>query len=352
MTPPRQLHARRRLLAIAGAVLLGLALLSLLHGPANLSPARVASALLGPLAPAAWQAAAEPADAMVVLHLRLPRLLLGLFVGAALGVSGALLQGLFRNPLADPGLLGVTAGGAVGVLGVLVVLPVAWTAGTLGPWLLPIAALLGAAGTLLLVQALAGRGGRAHPGYLLLTGLAVNAFLAAIVGFLLHRSSAEALRRFTYWTLGSLAEADRATVLAGLPFLVLGLLLAPRLARALNALALGEAEAFHLGHDVRRLQRALVALAALLAGTSVALAGSIGFVGLVAPHLVRLAAGPDHRFLLPASALLGAALVTTADLAGRTLAAPAELPIGIFTALLGAPFFLALLRHRRQVDLP
>lgn len=329
-----------------------LAVASLLQGPAALSPARVGAVLLGPFAPAALATSAEPTDAVVVLQLRLPRLLVGLVVGAALGVAGALLQGLFRNPLADPGLLGVTSGGAFGVLLTLVVLPPALAHPALAPWLLPAAALAGAAGTLLLVQALAGRGGRAHPGYLLLTGLAVNAFLGAGIGFLLHRTSADALRRFTHWTLGSLAEADRAALLAGLPLVVLGLVLALRLAHALNALALGESEAFHLGHDVTRLQRRLIGLSALLAGTSVALAGSVGFIGLVAPHLVRLAAGPNHRFLLPASALMGALLVTAADLVGRLLASPAELPLGIFTALLGAPFFLALLRHRRRLDLP
>jgi len=343
---------RKRFVMAALLVLAALAIGSLLQGPTELPPLRIVTALLGPLAPAGWAEAAEPTDALVVLHLRLPRLLAGLAVGAALGVAGALLQGLFRNPLADPGLLGVTSGGAFGVLLVLVVLPPALAHPAIAPWLLPLAALAGAAGTLILVQALAGRGGRAHPGYLLLTGLAVNAFLAAGVGFLLHRTSADALRRFTHWTLGSLAEADRNTLLAGLPLILLGLVLARRLAHPLNALALGESEAFHLGHDVTRLQRRLVGLSALLAGTSVALAGSVGFIGLVAPHLVRLAAGPDHRFLLTASALVGAVLVITADLIGRLWAAPAELPLGIFTALLGAPFFLALLRHRRRLDLP
>lgn len=296
-----------------------------------------------------WRCLAPVSEAeiSVVWQLRLPRLLLGMLLGAALATAGAVLQGLFRNPLADPGLVGVSAGAALGA--VLAVVLGAWLAlPWLQPWLLPLAALGGGFAAVWLVYRIARVDGRTHLATLLLAGIALNAISGAGVGFLIYLATDEQLRRFTFWTLGSLHNATWLKV--GISaFAVLPVLLwLPRHARELNAMLLGETEAWHLGVNVQHLKRVLVLSCALLVGASVAAAGMIGFVGLVVPHVMRLLFGPDHRIVLPASALGGAFLMVLADWAARTLNAPSEIPVGILTALIGAPFFLFLLLRQRR----
>ncbi|QFU14876.1 FecCD family ABC transporter permease [Microvirga thermotolerans] len=325
-------------LAASGIAALGL-------GATGIPAARALSIL----AEAATGRAASGGDALIVLQVRLPRLLLGLLVGAALASSGALMQGLFRNPLADPGLVGVSAGAALAAAATIV-LGDALLAPLVGP--LPFAALpLGAfAGGLLTTLALyriATRGGRTSMATLLLAGVAFGALSGAVMGLLSYVSDDRQLRDLAFWSLGSLSGATWTKVAAAAALILPGLLLVPALSRGLNALALGEAEAYHLGVPVQRVKAAAVLTVAVAVGTSVACAGMIGFVGIVVPHVLRLLAGPDHRMLLPASALAGAALLVAADTVARTLAAPAELPIGILTALIGAPFFLWLLLRRR-----
>jgi iron complex transport system permease protein len=284
--------------------------------------------------------------AHVLWDLRLPRALLAALVGAALGLAGALTQGLFRNPLADPGLLGVTSGAVCAAALVLTVfaaaaggVPAAWR-----PWVLPISAFVGALAVCWVLASVARWLTPGSVAGLLLTGLALNALTMAVVGLCSYVADDEQLRSLTFWTLGSLAGATWAVVAVLAVALAAALLHARRLAQALNALALGEATAGHVGVDVARLRRRLIVVVALLSALAVAWCGLIGFIGLMAPHLVRGVAGADQRAVLPLAALAGAVLLVLADTAARTVAIPAELPVGILTALIGAPAFLLLLR--------
>jgi iron complex transport system permease protein len=284
----------------------------------------------------------------VVLNIRLPRTLLVLLVGAALALSGAIMQGLFRNPLADPGLVGVSAGaalaaGATIVLGDLYLAPFI---GKLPFALLPFGAFVGGLVSTLLLYGIATRQGRTSIATMLLAGVALGALAGSLSGFLAYLSDDRQLRDLTFWSLGSFSGASWGKVMVVAPIILPLLVTAPFLARGLNGLALGEAEAFHLGLSVQRIKAAAILLVALAVGASVAAAGVIGFVGIVVPHLVRLMLGANHRVLLPLSAMGGAILLLGADILARTLVAPAELPIGILTAALGAPFFLWLLLRR------
>ncbi len=332
------------------ALMLSVALLSIAIGPVSIPIADVLRTL-GMLA-GLPMAEVLPQHEAVILSIRLPRTLLGLLVGAGLAVAGAAMQGLFRNPLADPSLIGVSAGAALAAVSVIVLggHGLAFLTQALGPFSLPIAAFIGGLFTTLLVYRLASRDGRTSVTTLLLAGIAINALAGAGTGLLTYLADDQQLRTLTFWSMGSLGGATWPTVGSAALLIALPLLVLPLLARTLNALLLGEAEAGHLGIAVQRMQPLIVALAALAVGAAVAVSGIIGFVGLVVPHLLRLALGPDHRLLLPGAALLGGSLLLLADLLARTLVAPAELPIGILTALIGGPFFLALLlRWQRRV---
>jgi iron complex transport system permease protein len=285
--------------------------------------------------------------AHVLWQLRLPRALLACGVGAALGLAGALAQGLFRNPMADPGLLGVTSGAVCAVALLLTVfaaaasgLPMAWR-----PWVLPLAAFCGALAVCFALERIARWLTPGSVAGLLLTGLALNALTMAVVGLCTYVATDEQLRSLTFWTLGSLAGASWAVVGVIGSALVLALWQGARLAQALNALALGEAAAAHVGVDVASLRTRLIVVVALLCALAVAWCGLIGFIGLMAPHLVRGVAGADQRAVLPLAALAGALLLLLADTAARLVVIPAELPVGILTALIGAPAFLMLLRR-------
>lgn len=287
--------------------------------------------------------------AIVFTHIRLPRLLLGVAAGAGLGVAGALMQGLFRNPLADPGLIGVSSGAALAA-GMAIVLGAQFWPELprgLGSWPLVLAAFAGGLAVTALIYLLAQTGGGTHVALMLLAGVAVNALAGAGIGYLSYVASDEQLRSLQFWLLGSLGGARWGTVLPVLAVTAAVLALGLAVARALNALALGEAQAVLLGVDVERLKRLCILATALVVGAVTASTGIVGFIGLVAPHMVRLAFGPDHRLVVPGAALLGAVLVVLADSLARTMAAPAELPLGVLTATLGAPFFLVLLRGMR-----
>lgn len=285
---------------------------------------------------------------MILGQIRLPRTLLGLAVGAVLALSGVAMQGLFRNPLADPGLVGVAAGAAVGAA--VAIVGGAWFGGmpdAFAPYLLSFCAFVGGLGVTALVYRLGRRDGQTNVATMLLAGVAMTALGGAVVGLFSYLADDATLRTLTFWNLGSLNGASYERLW---PLLLVTAAVAvwlPRRAKALNALLLGESEARHLGVDVERLKRELVFCTALGVGAAVAAAGLIGFIGLVVPHLVRLLAGPDHRVVLPASLLAGGVLMLFADLAARLLLAPAELPIGIVTAFIGAPFFLFLLMRGR-----
>jgi iron complex transport system permease protein len=316
-------------------------------GPIALAPGRVVAALGAGLG---LPVAVDARDLAVVLVLRLPRTLMAALVGAVLGGAGAVMQGLFRNPLADPGLIGVSAGGAVGAVAIIVlgagVLPA-----PLRPYATTLAAFAGALAITAMVQRIATVEGRVLIATMLLAGIVLNALAGAVTSAFIFAADDLQLRDIMFWTMGSCAGASwqRLALVAGaaLPLALAG----PWLARALNALILGEREAVTLGIAIERTKRLAVVLVALAVGAAVAATGTIGFIGIVAPHLVRLARGADHVWVLPAAGLTGAALLVAADAAARTVLAPSELPIGLVTALLGGPFFLALvIRQRLQVD--
>lgn len=295
-----------------------------------------------------------PVDAQqetILLVIRLPRILLGVLVGAVLSMAGASIQGLFRNPLADPGLIGISSGASLMAV-VMIVLQVKLFTGLSalsGLYALSLAAFAGAVSATLLVYFLSRQGGRTIVSTMLLVGIAVNVLCEACRGLLVYMADDAQLRAISFWSLGSLGGATREVLQVAGPFLLAPLLLMPRLSRSLNAFTLGESQAGHLGVNVGRLKGSVILLTTLGGGVAVAVSGMIGFVGLVVPHLIRQMAGADNRLVLPASGLLGAIILTLADLVARTLVAPAELPIGIITGLAGAPVFLyILLKNRSQ----
>ena len=290
-------------------------------------------------------------DRVVLLQIRLPRLLTGVLVGAGLAVSGAVMQGLFRNPLADPGLLGVSAGAGLGAIAAIVLggmLPPA-IAAFAGWHLVPLAAFAGGWFAMLVLYAVATRGGQTSVATMLLAGIALAAMVGALSGLIVYSADDAQLRDLTFWGMGSLAGASWTKLAAAAPVILAGLACAPFLARGLNALALGEAVAAHTGIRVQRVKAAAILGTSAATGASVAISGGIGFVGIVAPHLLRLIQGPDHRWLLVNAGLLGATMLIAADMISRSIVAPAELPIGIITAVIGGPFFLWVLLSNRKV---
>ncbi|TCP60927.1 iron complex transport system permease protein [Rhodovulum bhavnagarense] len=339
-------RARRTTLALAIALAV-VSIFSLTVGASGVS----LWAVLGDLAAGREIALA---DRVVLFEIRLPRLAMGALVGASLAVSGAVMQGLFRNPLADPGLVGVSAGAGLGAITAIVLgglLP-AGLAAALGYYAVPVAAFAGGWASTLVLYAISTRRGRTSVATMLLAGIALGALAGALSGVLVYMADDAQLRDLTFWGLGSLAGATWAKLAAAAPLMILALACAPMLARGLNGLALGEAAANHIGIPVQRLKAVAILTVAGATGAAVAVSGGIGFVGIVVPHLLRLATGPDHRFLLVNAALLGAALLILADVIARVVIAPAELPIGIVTATLGGPFFLwILLRKRGVLDL-
>lgn len=317
-------------------------------GALQIAPIKVLSILAGAIGLDLGQTA-ELREQSVVLLIRLPRVLLSFCVGGSLAMAGALMQALFRNPLADPGLIGVSSGAALGAVSVIVLGGTALGGFTrlLGIWALPLAAFLGGLLVMVTIYRLASAQGRTVVSTMLLAGIAVNAAAGAGTGFLTYLADDAQLRSMTFWLMGSLASGTWSSLQIVAPFTLIFLLLGPGLATSLNALLLGEAEATHLGVRVEWLKRGVIASTALVVGACTAFTGIIGFLGLVAPHLMRLMVGPDHRFVLPGSALLGGILLSGADLLARTIVSPAEVPIGIVTAILGAPFFLWLLLRER-----
>jgi iron complex transport system permease protein len=286
---------------------------------------------------------------LILGQIRLPRTLLGLAVGAVLALSGVAMQGLFRNPLADPGLVGVASGAALGAA--IAIVGGSWLGGIpegFAPYLLSVCAFVGGLGVTALVYRLGRRDGQTNVATMLLAGIALTALAGSAVGLFTYLADDATLRTLTFWNLGSLNGASYQRLWPLILVTVAVAVWLPRRAQALNALLLGESEARHLGVEVESLKRELVFCTALGVGAAVAAAGLIGFIGLVVPHLVRLVAGPDHRVLLPASLLAGGALLLFADLVARLALAPAELPIGIVTAFIGAPFFLLLLIKGRN----
>lgn len=305
-------------------------LLSIGTGPVWISPREVVAALIGK---------ASGQNGRIVLEIRLPRAILGLVVGMVLSSSGVVFQGMLRNPLADPYILGISSGAAVGA-------SIAFLA-KIGFEFVPIFAFLGSVGTVILVYQMAVERGRLITERMLLAGIIMNSFLSALM-LLLMSLAGEDLQQIVYWLMGNLGEVDRRVIILSSLYMLLGLLAICSMGRDLNLMSLGEEEAFHLGVNVEVTKRLLFLFSSLAVGAAVSAVGIIGFVGLVVPHMMRMVFGADNRILIPASALAGSSLLLLSDIASRMVIAPAELPIGVVTAMIGAPFFAYLLRRSRE----
>lgn len=341
---------RLSIVTIMSLVLLAAVVLSTGTGAMRIPPAQVVAILLSKIGihlPVAY----EEGTAAVLWMIRLPRVVLGVIIGAGLAIAGAALQGLFRNPLADPGLIGVSSGASLTAV-MLIVLQSSFSLFTGTPllhfYVMNFVTFCGAIAAVLVVFRISLRNGQAVMSTMLLAGIAINALCNAITGLMTYISTNEQLRSIVFWLMGSLGGASWQTVLAVLPFVLVPLVLLPRIATALNIFALGEREAMHSGVKVSRLKTQLIIYATLAVAAGVAVAGVIGFVGLVVPHIVRQITGPDNRILIPCSALLGAVLLTLSDLLCRTIAAPAEIPVGIVTAIIGTPFFIWLILKEKK----
>ena len=289
------------------------------------------------------KATGNETERVIILSLRFPRAILAGLVGAGLSVSGATLQALLRNPLADPYILGVSSGAAVGVI---VAILMGLSTHSFG---LPLASFVGAILTVIVVFYFGRQDGKIHPNTLLLAGVIIGSFLSALIMFFISVSQKEELHTIIFWLMGDFSFSNVRAILVILPYILLGILVLYLRSRQLNLILSGEENAVQLGVDVERLKVLSYLFASLITAASVSVCGLIGFVGLIIPHSVRLVFGPDHRLLIPSSALVGASFLIASDTFARTLLAPTELPVGVITAAFGGPFFIYLLRTRKVV---
>ena len=343
-----RLKQNRRLLILValGALLLLCLLIAVSLGAVSISPLSIIKMTLNKTGLFHFTATWQSSDETILFLIRLPRVIAGSLVGAALASAGVLFQGMLRNPMADPYIIGTSAGAAFGAT-IAMMLPVSVAFLSFG--LVPIAAFFGALGAVLLVYNLAKVGGKTPIVSMLLAGFAVSAMLAAIVFLMVTLSSRTGLLQNVYsFLMGSISVSGWNQIIIVAPLIIGAIVAARFLAFRLNALSLGEEGAAYLGIDVERDKIIVLALGSLLTAAAVSISGLVGFIGLVVPHAVRLVLGPDHRLLLPAAALSGAAFLVLADLFARTVLAPSEIPIGIITAIIGAPFFIYLLRRTRR----
>lgn len=339
---------QRRAFALTGlgGCLLVLTAVSLTLGAFPISIAKVIEFLFG----VQWgEQALTVQDRNVLLQIRLPRIVMAILVGGSLALAGAALQGLFRNPLVEPGLIGVSSGSALfAVIYIVFGSSITWLA-WMGKVGLALFAFVGGLVNTALVYKLSSKAGKTDISLLILAGVALNALAGALIGLTIFYADDAALRNFTFWSLGDVGGANwqKVLILALVSTVPVGLILSQY--QALNALAIGESEAFHMGVHVQQTKLIVLIGSALIVGTAVAFTGTIGFVGLVIPHLLRIVFGADHRLILPASWLAGAILLSIADTLARTMVAPSEMPIGIITAIIGAPFFIWLLVSIKQI---
>jgi len=340
----RRTWSRAGILLALGLSLVGVIILATSLGtvaiPFGQVARMVARRLWGwsPLASGSLQAEA------IILRIRLPRVVTAAVVGSALAAAGTVFQGLLRNPMADPYIIGTSGGAALGAT-LALILP--WQVVWLGFTPVPILAFVGAMGAVLIVYRVARVGPRTPITTLLLTGFALSSLMAAVMSFLMLAGT-QTLQRVILWTMGGTTASGWSQLQVVTPLVLVGMVLAFFLAHDLNAFLLGEEQAAHLGVNVERRKLALLMVGSLLTAAAVSVSGLVGFIGLVVPHVARLLFGSEHRFLLPASALLGAIFLVLADLVARLLLSPAEIPVGIITALIGAPFFIYLLRRSRR----
>lgn len=336
-----------RPIVILSVVLIVSSILAIGYGALSISPLRVLEILMNHVMGSTLDGSTQ--EAAVLWGIRLPRVLLAISVGATLSVSGAVLQGVFRNPLAEPGLIGISAGASLAaalfmIFGSLVF----GSSSPLGEhFALPLSAFVGAISCTLMIYRVSVIEGRTSITTMLLAGVAFNAIGFSLLGILQYIADDEQLRSLTFWMLGSLGAATWEILTFTTPMMLITLFMALKLSRQLNLLQLGEAEALHLGVDIEQVKRASILSVALGVGAAVSVSGMIGFIGLVVPHIIRIAITPNHKILIPASALLGSTLLLGADLIARTIVIPSELPVGIVTTLLGAPVFILLIFRLR-----
>lgn len=323
-------------------LLIGVVILSIANGAVAIAPWQVIGIFLKQVGLSTGLSFNEQQEA-VMMAIRLPRVVLGLLVGSSLAVAGVALQGLFRNPMADPGLLGISSGASF-----FVAMAVVLQINRFGFYTLPAAAFVGSMISMLIIYSLAQQDRKTNITTMLLAGIALNSLFMAGTGLFTYLSTDEELRTITFWQLGSLSGASWPTLAATTPFILVCILGMPFLANALNALLLGETNARYLGVPVERVKWVIILLIAVGVGAAVSVSGLIGFVGLVVPHIVRLFLGPNHKQVLPCSVLVGSILLVSADLVARTIVSPSELPIGIMTAMIGAPFFLYLILKKKK----
>ncbi|MBF6300504.1 iron ABC transporter permease [Nocardia amamiensis] len=345
VSPAPKSRRRPRVLLVfvfAVAGLVALAVASAAIGQVPTTPAEVTGSVLHRIGLDLGPMPAHPSGEVTLWQVRFPRVVLAMLVGAALATAGALLQGVFANPLAEPGVIGVSAGAAVGA-GTVIVVGGAFVAA----WSVAAAAFVAGLATTLLVYVLARANGRTEVVTLVLTGVAINAFAGGVIALLLFVASPAARDQIVFWQLGSLGGATWESVGVVAPLTAVGVAAAALLAPRLDLLALGESAARHLGVDVERLRRNVIVVVAVLATAGVAFTGIILFVGLIVPHLVRMLVGPAHRVLIPLSAIVGAVVLLAADVCARSLVDNADLPLGMLTSLIGGPVFFWLLRRTR-----
>ena len=345
-TAQRRTSVRRvGLLGALSLALLAAVVVAAGRGQLDVAPAEVIGSLLHRLGLDLGPMPSHPQGDVTLWAVRFPRVVMAAVAGAALATAGALMQGIFGNPLAEPGVVGVSSGAALAASTVIV-----FDLAFVGTWTVALSAFVGGLVTTILVYLLSRDGGRTEVVTLVLTGIAVNAVASAGLAFLLFLGDQQAREEIVFWQLGSLNGSRWEQVGVAAPFMVVGLVVAMAMSRRLDLLALGDRAARHVGVDVERLRMGAIVVVALLTAAAVAFCGIIAFVGLVVPHLVRLLAGPGHRLLVPASALGGALLLVVADLGARTLVAYADLPIGMLTSLVGGPFFFWLIRRARRTS--
>ena len=313
------------------------------HGQLDIPASEVLGSVLHKLGLDLGPLPSHPQGENTLWQVRFPRVVMAALAGAALATAGALMQGVFGNPLAEPGVVGVSAGAAVAAASAIV-----FSLTFAGTWTVAVCAFVGGLVTTLLVYFMSRDGGRTEVVTLVLTGIAINAVASAGLAFLMFLGDTQAREEIVFWQLGSLNGSRWEQVAVVAPMVAVGVVAAIGLAPKLDLLSLGDRAARHVGVDVEKLRMTVIVVVALLTAAAVAFCGIISFIGLVVPHLVRLLAGPGHRLLVPASALGGAVLLVLADLAARTLIAYADLPIGMLTALVGGPFFFWLIRRARR----
>ncbi len=333
------------LLVLLFLLLIVFAIISIGTGPVSVEPSIVLKVFANKLGFIEFAEDELVQSSAIVYSIRTPRVILAILVGATLAISGAALQGLFRNPLADPTLIGVSSGSALAAAFVIIfgAQIFAFLPTLVAESLLPVSAFLGGLLATFLVYIISTRSGKTNVATMLLAGIAINALAAAGIGFLIFSADDVQIRDLTFWTLGSLGGSVWPTVYKSAPFLLVTIVGLPFFSKQMNVMLLGENEAKYLGVNTQFVKKVIILLSTLGIGAAVAVSGIIGFIGLVVPHLLRLMIGPDHRFLMAGSVLLGALLLLASDLFARMVVIPAELPIGIVTSAIGAPFFLWLL---------